>query len=224
MSRGLSDDVTASTWLPTSCSPLVAGIQTSRCQISCSFLSFGKNALSAILAAFWKRNLLMKQFWHVSKLHTQLLARLKNYCLILAFFFFCFFFSIQLVERNMPSLFHFDRWFILFFSFQLLLNLDCLHSKWPNLKTNLSRGKGKRKKKKKKKPPQELQWDPLPCLLEVPVDLEAMVSRVAHHHTTLVCDGEALWPVERISRCVDVWQKRPLAVKHLQQRKSQDFW
>ena len=51
--------------------------------------------------------------------------------------------------------------------------------------------------------------------LQVAVHLDAVVARVGHYHTALLCDGDSLWAVQRVCRRVDVRQERPLRVKYL---------
>lgn len=51
--------------------------------------------------------------------------------------------------------------------------------------------------------------------LQIFIELNAVVSWVCHHHMTLRCDREALWSIQWICRCVDIWQERSVTVKNL---------
>lgn len=51
--------------------------------------------------------------------------------------------------------------------------------------------------------------------LQIFIELNAVVSWVCHHHMTLRCDREALWSIQWICRCVDIWQERSITVKNL---------
>lgn len=55
----------------------------------------------------------------------------------------------------------------------------------------------------------------LRSLLQVAVDLEAVVSRVCHRHVTVGREGQALGAIKGVRRCVDVGQEGPGAVEHL---------
>lgn len=54
-----------------------------------------------------------------------------------------------------------------------------------------------------------------PLSLQVAVDFKAMVARVGHDHVSVWGQSQALRSVQRVSRRVDVRQKRPAAVKDL---------
>lgn len=55
----------------------------------------------------------------------------------------------------------------------------------------------------------------LQLLLQVAVDFKAVVARIGHHDVSVGGEGQALWAVQRVRRCVDVRQERTAAVKHL---------
>lgn len=58
---------------------------------------------------------------------------------------------------------------------------------------------------------------PVSCLsLQVAIGLEAVVARVGHDNVAVGGERQPLWPVQRVSRRVDVGQERARAVKHLQ--------
>lgn len=55
----------------------------------------------------------------------------------------------------------------------------------------------------------------LQLLLQVAVDFEAVVAGIGYHDVSVGGEGQALWAVQRVRRCVDVRQERTAAVKHL---------
>lgn len=58
----------------------------------------------------------------------------------------------------------------------------------------------------------------VPCSsLQVAIGLEAVVARVSHDNVAVGGECQPLWPVQRVSRRVDVGQERARAVKYLQE-------
>ena len=52
-------------------------------------------------------------------------------------------------------------------------------------------------------------------LLEVAIDLDAVVARIGYDNVIIDVDGQALGPVERLGRGVDEGEEGTLAVEHL---------